>query len=392
MDDALHAREPGPPSVLTLLLGNDVPGGPREVPLRYVARDTSFYVLARARPLPWWAQALQVRSTIEWRVGEWLFSGEAAPLSEGTETTASLLQQLNMRHGRRKVQSWFGSDVVGFLLRSRSVRHLASDEPIASHFDDMAQEYDRRVAANPLDTALRAATVRMLLDTFSPGDRVLEIGCGTGLETLALARAGIDLVPIDVSQKMLDRLKDKAVAEGLQQRIRPRRLRASDIGVLSEEYGEGSFKGAFSNFGALNLEPRLEAVPGGLARLVERHGSVLLTIWNRACLVEMASNAIRLRPRRALARLQSPVPVGLSRFGLPAFAYAPGAFLRLFRPAFDVTKLEALPFLVPPYDFLPHIPRPDRVLPLLESADRPFRRRFPFNRLGDHFLALLRRT
>ncbi len=47
------------------------------------------------------------------------------------------------------------------------------------------------------------------------GGPVLEIGCGTGRVTLPIARAGIEIVGLDVAPSMLARLHDKAASEGL---------------------------------------------------------------------------------------------------------------------------------------------------------------------------------
>jgi ubiquinone/menaquinone biosynthesis C-methylase UbiE len=45
------------------------------------------------------------------------------------------------------------------------------------------------------------------------GGRVLELGCGTGRITLAMARAGIDVVGVDASSEMLARCREKLAAE-----------------------------------------------------------------------------------------------------------------------------------------------------------------------------------
>lgn len=49
---------------------------------------------------------------------------------------------------------------------------------------------------------------------------VLEAACGTGRILLALAREGIDITGFDISQKMLDVLKEKADNEGLDVDVR----------------------------------------------------------------------------------------------------------------------------------------------------------------------------
>jgi len=46
----------------------------------------------------------------------------------------------------------------------------------------------------------------------NPGDRVLDIGSGTGTYSIPLAQLGYDVVALDYDQSMIDRLRDKAEA------------------------------------------------------------------------------------------------------------------------------------------------------------------------------------
>lgn len=52
------------------------------------------------------------------------------------------------------------------------------------------------------------------------GGPVLELGCGTGRCSLAIARAGIEVTGLDLSPEMLRRAREKAVEMGVQDRIR----------------------------------------------------------------------------------------------------------------------------------------------------------------------------
>lgn len=392
MRERAPASRDEPPGLLTLRVLGAGPEEVREVPLRYVARGEDAIVVAPTDPLPSWARALRSEGAAEWRIGDRWFTGRAVPLAGDAGSVADVVAEMGREHGEDRVRAWYGPAPLAFRLEPQGLGSIRDSGMLEAHFDRMAADYDERIRENPMDAALREASVRALRRVYRSGDRVLEIGCGTGIETLALAREGVDVVALDVSQRMLDRLLDKARSEGLLPRVTPRKLRASQLEGLVREFGHASFQGAFSDFGALNLEPDLDAIPHALADLVAVRGALVFGIWNRVCLAEMSLYALGLRPRRALARLGSPVPVGLSRFGLPAYPRSAGEFLAAFRPAFVAESLEALPFLVPPYDFLRHVPRPDRTLPLLEALDRPLRPRFPFNRLGDHFVATLRRV
>lgn len=50
----------------------------------------------------------------------------------------------------------------------------------------------------------------------SPGDSVLDVGCGTGRHTVELARRGYSMTGIDLSTVMLEQARDKAKAAGVQ--------------------------------------------------------------------------------------------------------------------------------------------------------------------------------
>lgn len=68
----------------------------------------------------------------------------------------------------------------------------------------------------------RDITVAYVLKTIQPGDRVLDLGCGTGPVLCELRRKGIDAVGLDYSEDMLEharaRLRSQALdASGLEQ-------------------------------------------------------------------------------------------------------------------------------------------------------------------------------
>ena len=370
--------------VLHLLLTDPETGEPRAVPLRYLDQGGDFIVVTRSDPMPDWARGLLARPPTRWRIGEVEFVGGASPVPD----LPAVLSRFESRFGRQRIRSWFGTDPLAFVLRGHSVDE---SEAVEAFFDASASTYDAAVENNPLNLHPREVSTGVLLSTFRSGQMVLEMGCGTGLETLPLARRGVHIVATDLSVRMLERLREKAAAEGLTDRIEVRKLRAGDVGRLTTDFGEAAFDGAFSDFGALNLEPSLDRVSGSLGRLLRPGAPAVFAVWNRVCLIELAMYALRGRPRRALARLRSPVPADLSRFGLPVRAYAAMPFARCFAHDFDIERIRGLSVVLPPYDFYRHLPSPARVVPLLQIADRLVRNRFPFSHLGDYFLAVLRR-
>jgi ubiquinone/menaquinone biosynthesis C-methylase UbiE len=76
-------------------------------------------------------------------------------------------------------------------------------------FDEVAEAYDRERPTYPdelVDAACAAARLR-------PGDRVLEVGCGTGKLTRALLDRGLRVDAVDPGPSMIDRARAHAEAE-----------------------------------------------------------------------------------------------------------------------------------------------------------------------------------
>ena len=74
-------------------------------------------------------------------------------------------------------------------------------------FDSAAATYDVDFTDTRLGRWLRGRVWQHLGAQFQPGQRVLELGCGTGRIALPLARAGVHVVGIDRSAAMLNRAR-----------------------------------------------------------------------------------------------------------------------------------------------------------------------------------------
>lgn len=146
--------------------------------------------------------------------------------------------------------------------------------------------------------AMLAPLTGAALDAFAPapGAAVLDIGCGAGETTLALARRGLRPTGVDISAPLLARARARAAAAGL------------DIPFIEADAGAidipgAPFGGLFSRFGVMFFENPA----GGFANLRSqlRAGAPLAFIcWRSA-----AENAWNLIPPRAIEPLlPAPLP------------------------------------------------------------------------------------
>lgn len=362
----------------------------REIPLRFEELDGLVHVLYSAKTPPAWVSFATESAIVRWSIGYQQFIGTASTLEDPIELQTKILPRFRAKLGERRISRWFGSE-VGCITLVESRDAAAYYHAVEALFDQSAPNYDRLVQGNRFDLHLRKVALEILRDIFPPESMVLELGCGTGLETIPLAEAGVEIVALDISAGMLGELDRKAREASVRNRIEIRKVPITDLVTIRSEFGVGSFDGAFSHFGAMNCEPQLGGIPPTLHQLVRPNGRISLGIWNRTCLSEMVLFCLGLRPARAMARFQSSVPVGRSRFGVPVFPYGPGEIMRLFGPFFALERAVGVSVFVPPYNLGRRLVPYAELVSLLETADRLVRNR-PFIRfLGDHFLLQLRR-
>src|ERR1700722_8092684 len=172
-------------------------------------------------------------------------------------------------------------------------------------FDAAAIRYDEPFPSSLIGQAQRKAVLNELVNAFHPGDRVLEIGCGTGVDACFLAERGVQVLACDPSSQMIEVATRRIQERGLQKRVTPIVFSAEEITSLHEHE---LFDGAFSNFGALNCVEDLTRVAGGLARLLKPGASAILcwigpfcaweTIWYLA--QGNRDKAFRRRNRQAI--------------------------------------------------------------------------------------------
>ncbi len=136
-------------------------------------------------------------------------------------------------------------------------------------FAPLAETYDRY--AFLLSFGQDARWRRFLVErvTAGPGDTVLDVACGTGAISLALARRhGCRVAGIDQSEPMLAEGRRRVGAAGLAERIRLESGRAESL-----PFADGEFAAATSGY-LLRYVADPAATIAGLVRVVRPGGSV----------------------------------------------------------------------------------------------------------------------
>jgi ubiquinone/menaquinone biosynthesis C-methylase UbiE len=263
---------------------------------------------------------------------------------------------------------------------------------VSRAFDRAAENYDDLYQTNDIMVWMRRQNLATLKDTFASGSRLLEIGCGTGDEALALSRAGHRIVATDISPAMIQAARAKA-GSGTGD-VTWQVLPAGQLADLIGDYGPGSFDGAYASFGALNCEPDLSPVAAALGRLLRPGAALVCSVMNRWCAWEIGWGLVHLRPRQAFRRLKKGwLDAGLDspegRLSVPTRYYSPRSFARSFSPHFQLHRVRGLPVFLPPPYLGNLLDRHPALFARLKGIERRLRDRYPFYCLGDHFLLVM---
>ena len=365
-------------------------GKPHHVLLRFIAIGDKILVFPQNHGKQDWVSNLRANPKVKLYTESGIFTSNAkARRISGANDP--ILQVFTRKYGRDIVsQRYWGQETyveIDCMKAEESMLDEIVYDDLQAAFDGVAEHYDQHILGNPINTWLRSVSVGTLQQLFKPGSTVLEIGCGTGTETLKLARNGVKVLACDISGKMLEVLARKAKEEGLDSRVFTLHCRAAGLKKGIRSLGFDKFDGAYSTYGAINTEPRLDDLFRDLHDLLKEDGVLVLGVWNKYCLYETLGYLLRGRPGLAFARLRNPVPIGKSRFCVASNAYSIASLGKHSASYFKLRSVLGVVIILPPSNLIRYLPK-GRWLTFFKMLDLHLGRAFPFNRLGDHFLAV----
>jgi SAM-dependent methyltransferase len=365
------------------------------VPLGYVLDGAHLYLIARDRAAQWPIELLRT-GVAELRLPDRTVRGRPSLLTRAVDRER-VLDLFRSAYGPDQFARWYDRPARVLQIDPEADSTTATpDGPqygawLEAEFDNVADDYDRHITGNRMNRLLRDRSLAHLREVFADRHRLLEVGCGSGMETLTLLRDGHEIVAVDISARMLDVVRAKAEREGLGERLRTLKLRARDLGDLRATGWESGIDGAYSTYGALNCEPDLRPTAAAFAHLLPAGAPLVVGVYNRWCLFEILGYSLSLQGHRALGRRTNPVLVGSSRFCIDVYAYSVPDVDRLLGPWFERVRLEGVPVVLPPSDLTTYSEKFARHFDRLAGFDAAVGRRWPWNRLGDHFLGTYRR-
>ena len=370
-------------------------GKPHQVILRYIATGNSKIILFPQNSHGQdWIKNLEKNPNAKIFYDDKLLSG-TSEIKQIAGLQDPLLSIFTRKYGESTAKRWYwGQHTYVEFSIMKSMGLLDYDEMVygdlEAAFDSVAKDYDHHIFDNSVNTWLRNVSVGKMTRLFKRGDTVLEVGCGTGTETLNLAKNGVNVVATDISGKMLSVLSRKAKALGLSDRISTIHCRPIGLKDEIQQLGLRELDGAYSTYGAINTEPNLRSMIENIHSVLKPNGTLLLGVWNRFCAFEIFGYLLKANPALAFARLRNPVPIGRSRFCVSSNAFSVGILSKYMKPYFKLKDVTGVVILLPPSNLTHYLPR-GILLNALKKIDLNLGETFPADRLGDHFLAEYRK-
>ncbi|MDB5273964.1 MAG: SAM-dependent methyltransferase [Chitinophagaceae bacterium] len=249
-------------------------------------------------------------------------------------------------------------------------------------FSMQSDQYDEYDASNGILTWMRKRVRGHVLAQLKPGDRILELNAGTGLDALFFVQQGYTVYATDLSDGMVKQIQQKITEKNLSPKLSVKQCSYTQLQTLQSE----KFDYVFSNFGGLNCIPDLRAVTQQLPALLNPGARITFVIMPPVCFWEIGK-VFKGKWKEAFRRFKKKGSMAhLEGEYFPTFYFSPADVLRAFGNDYKKISLEGLATFSPP----PHADRfpmkHPRMYRLLTKLDEQLASIPPFRSWADHFI------
>jgi ubiquinone/menaquinone biosynthesis C-methylase UbiE len=234
---------------------------------------------------------------------------------------------------------------------------------------------------------MRERVRKEVLSYIQPGSRMLELNCGTGIDSIYFAQQGYDVMATDNADGMLAQLNEKITNLGIGNNIFSKKCSFNHLETLDE----GKFDYVFSNFGGLNCTDKLYEVISGIDKVLKPGGYFTLVIMPKVCPWEMLT-VLKGYFRTAFRRFKkNGTKAHLEGLNFYCYYYSPQYVIKHAGKGYVTESIKGLCVTVPPPFIENFFEKHPRSFRLLEKIENKIWDKTPFNRWADHYIITMKK-
>lgn len=265
---------------------------------------------------------------------------------------------------------------------------LQQEQKVSDAFSKQSVSFDSIYENNPITLWMRDRVRREVLSFLKPDDHILELNCGTGIDSVFFAQKGYSVFATDNAEGMLQKLAGKIELNALQDRITAQKCSFNDLSQLQGH----QFNYIFSNFGGLNCTNGLAKVLKDMDQLLAPGGYFTFVIMPKACPWELLA-ALKGRFKTALRRFKRDGTVAhIEGAYFKCYYYNPAYVRKHVKVSYTLCSLRGLGSFVPP-PFMDHFPgKYPKLFSMLEKIESRVCSIYPFNTWCDQYVITMQKA
>lgn len=263
------------------------------------------------------------------------------------------------------------------------------EEQVSSAFSSQSVVFDELTNSNAMEVEYREIIRAHVQQFILPGEYMLELNCGTGLDAVFFAGKGLKVHATDNAPGMLEQLKQKVVAQALEKSISYEKCSFNQLDL--KENPVPQFDHIFSDYGGLNCAEDIASVIKQLDKYLKPGGLAHLVFIAPVCLWEWAT-VFKGKYRFAFRRLtKKGLKSHLEGHYFTTYYYSPARIRKAFGKRYTLMQLRSMGCFMPPTfnDYFPA--KHPTLFKLLKNTELALNTTWPFNRTGDLFIISMKK-
>lgn len=261
-----------------------------------------------------------------------------------------------------------------------------NEELVSAAFSAQSAIFDQINVENKLTDHLRDIYRSEIETQINPGGNILELNCGTGIDSIYFAGKGHRVLATDNAEGMLAQLNHKVQQQHLEERITTQRCSF----LALDQLGDKRFDYIISNFGGLNCTDDLDKVLLQFKEHLTENGKVTLVIMPKISPWELIM-ALKGNFKTAFRRFRKHTPAHVEGVHFSVYYYNPSYVIRTLKKDFNVLTVKGVYFAVPPDFYQNFVERYPKMYRFFKAVENKLGNWFPFTYCCDHYMITLQK-